>query len=277
MSSYLSILIFLLTTAFYYIAIKKPLKVGDLTEAGYGAFAQSNYIRLFIYFLLVILTQFGFNISAMSSKCGGSISQNMGAAALLTFIPWTFIFGMVILCLIMFPGFKSAFSNVIGYFIVSNSANSLFADKLLKAPEEVETAIANAGTDAGEQSKLKIAAEAIIKICGNLSILINNITPANFMEYWIKLTPLMKDGVSGDGELKQKLLDIVVQRDNVGEGLWYIYTAVLLTSIVQYNMATRPCTQDLATVQASYQGYLEQDKANQDAANQGATEYTVGH
>ena len=277
MSSYLSILIFLLTTAFYYIAIKKPLKVGDLTVDGYGAFAQSNYIRLFIYFLLVILTQFGFNISAMSSKCGGSISQNMGAAALLTFIPWTFIFGMVILCLIMFPGFKSAFSNVIGYFIVSNSANSLFADKLLKAPEEVETAITNAGTDAGEQSKLKIAAEAIIKICGNLSILINNITPANFMEYWIKLTPLMKDGVSGDVDLKQKLLDIVVQRDNVGEGLWYIYTAVLLTSIVQYNMATRPCTQDLATVQASYQGYLEQDKANQAAANQGATEYTVGN
>jgi len=277
MSSYLSILIFLLTTAFYYIAIKKPLKVGDLSEAGYGAFAQSNYIRLFIYFLLVILTQFGFNISAMSSKCGGSISQNMGAAALLTFIPWTFIFGMVILCLIMFPGFKSAFSNVIGYFIVSTRANSLFADELLKAPEEVENAIANAGADAGEQSKLKIAAEAIIKICGNLSILINNITPANFMEYWIKLTPLMKDGVSNDGELKQKLLDIVVQRDNVGEGLWYIYTAVLLTSIVQYNMATRPCTQDLATVQASYQGYLEQDKANQDATNQGATEYTVGH
>jgi hypothetical protein len=277
MSSYLSILIFLLTTAFYYIAIKKPLKVGDLTVDGYGAFAQSNYIRLFIYFLLVILTQFGFNISAMSSKCGGSISQNMGAAALLTFIPWTFIFGMVILCLIMFPGFKSAFSNVIGYFIVSNSANSLFADKLLKAPEEVETAITNAGTDAGEQSKLKIAAEAIIKICGNLSILINNITPANFMEYWIKLTPLMKDGVSVDVDLKQKLLDIVVQRDNVGEGLWYIYTAVLLTSIVQYNMATRPCTQDLATVQASYQGYLEQDKANQAAANQGATEYTVGN
>ena len=97
------------------------------------------------------------------------------------------------------------------------------------------------------------------------------------MEYWIKLTPLMKDGVSDNGVLKQKLLDIVVQRDNVGEGLWYIYTAVLLTSIVQYNIATRPCTQDLATVQASYQGYLEQDKANQVAANQGATEYTVGH
>ena len=58
MSSYLSILIFLLTTAFYYIAIKKPLKVGDLTVDGYGAFAQSNYIRLFIYFLFISDTLF---------------------------------------------------------------------------------------------------------------------------------------------------------------------------------------------------------------------------
>jgi hypothetical protein len=123
---------------------------------------------------------------------------------------------------------------------------------------------------------MKIAAEAIIKICGNLSILINNITPANFMEYWEKLTPLMKEGVPTDPILKQKLLDIVVQRDNVGEGLWYIYTAILLTSIVQYNITTRPCKQDLATIQSSYQEYLTKDEEAQAAANKGATQYTVG-
>ena len=60
------------------------------------------------------------------SKCGGSLDKNIGAAALFTFIPWILIFGVMLAVLIIFPSFKNAFSNVIGYYVVSGQANELF-------------------------------------------------------------------------------------------------------------------------------------------------------
>lgn len=275
MSSYLSIIIFLLSTVFYYTIIKLPFNIVYLTSAEeYTKYAKSSYFRLFLYFLLVVVTQFGVNINIMINRCGGSVSQNIAAAALMTFIPWTFIFGVAIAVLIMYPSFKTPFSNVIGYFIVSGKANTLLSTQILRGPEEMNVAINGAAES--ERQSLHAAAETIIKICGNLSVLINNITPDTFIEYWEKLKPLMKDNVYTNGAIKQQLLSIVVERDNIGEALWYIYTACLVTSVVQYNMATRPCAQNLASLQTAYQDYLETDNANEAAAAKNSREYTVG-
>ena len=43
------------------------------------------------------------------------------------------------------------------------------------------------------------------------------------------------------GELKIALLSIVVTRDNIGEALWFIYTGILLITIINYNMTVRGC------------------------------------
>lgn len=95
-----------------------------------------------------------------------------------------------------------------------------------------------------------------------MSILINQIVPGNFVEYWSMLVPLMKDKYqAGAPELKQQLLDAVVMRDNIGEAMWYIYTAILLISVTQYNIMKRGCTGDLATMQAGYDKYLEKEAA----------------
>jgi hypothetical protein len=110
------------------------------------------------------------------------------------------------------------------------------------------------------KEQIEEAADTIVKICGNTSVLINQIVPSNFVEYWSMLVPLMKDQYqAGAPELKQQLLDTVVMRDNIGEAMWYIYTAILLISITQYNIMKRGCTGDLATMQASHEKYLEQE------------------
>ena len=67
------------------------------------------------------------------TKCGGSLDKNIGAAALFTFIPWILIFGAMLAVLIIFPGFKSAFSDVIGYYVVAGGANDIFGQILLGA------------------------------------------------------------------------------------------------------------------------------------------------
>jgi len=277
-SSFFSLLIFALITLVYYMLLKPKLDASvydDPTGSQYTAYSSSNNTALIIYFLFVVLTQMGVNASVMVTKCGGSLMQNIGSAFLMTLIPWIFIFGGVMVCLMMFPGFKSAFSNVIGYFAVSNSANNILSELLVNT--DLNQTINAAETDPAKKNSLKSAAEAIIKLCGNMSILINQIVPSNFVEYWAMLVPLMKEQYqNGAPEMKQQLLDAVVTRDNIGEALWYIYTAVLLISITQYNIMSRPCNKDLSTLQLSQDQYLKtEEKMTAAADKQKATVYTL--
>jgi hypothetical protein len=232
----------------------------DQSGEQYAAYNSSSNTSLFIYFLFIVLSQIGINASVMVNKCGGSIMQNMGSAFLMTLIPWFFIFGGVVVCLMIFPGFKSAFSNVIGYFAVSNTANNVLSELLVNTDlNQTINAITDAAPD--KKASLKSAAEAIIKMSGNMSIMINQIVPSNFMDYWSMLLPLMKEQYqTGASDMKQQLLDVVVARDNIGEALWYVYTAILLISITQYNIMSKPCQKDLATMQQSQNEYIKTKK-----------------
>uniref|UniRef100_A0A6C0ESN1 Uncharacterized protein n=1 Tax=viral metagenome TaxID=1070528 RepID=A0A6C0ESN1_9ZZZZ len=279
-NSYLNIVTFLFTTLFYYMAIKPNLTLNSLIDpVQYKKYMSSSYMYLAVYLLLVMVIQFIVNASVITSNCGGNITENMGAAGIYTFIPWILIFGVVILVLTIYPGFKSAFSDVIGYFYVSSSANKVLTTLLID--KDVQKKIDTDTTSTEEQKKsMQEAADAIIKICGNTSILINQIVPSNFMEYWNILTPLMKTQYQTSGpeteKLKSELFELVVTRDNVGEAMWFMYTGLLLTSIVQLKLTTRGCTTNPDTMQKNYQSYLQQqetaDKQQQQATG---TVYTV--
>ena len=259
-SSYLSLLIFVIITILYYSFIKTSLTTSIIEDSEqYLQYSSANNISLLIYLMLVIVSQFGLNASIISTKCGGSITQNIGSAFLMTFIPWIFIFGGVMAILFIFPGFKSAFSNVIGYFAVAGRANNILTELLENTGISKTIDDATVGNTEKNQN-LKSAADAIIKLCGNMSILINQIVPSNFTEYWTMLIPLMKDKyrASVPVELKQELLNTVVLRDNIGEALWYIYTAVLLISIVQYKIASTDCNKDLSTLQEGQEKFQKE-------------------
>jgi hypothetical protein len=276
--SFFSLLIFIVITILYYLMLKPKLNASvydDPTGAQYLAYTSSSNTSVFIYFLIVVLTQVGINASVMVTKCGGSMTQNIGAAFLLTLIPWIFIFGGVIVSLMVLPGFKSAFSNVIGYFAVSNSANNILSELLVNTNLN-ETINAVTDADLSKKTSLKSAAEAIVKLTGNMSILINQIVPSNFSEYWAMLVPLMKQQYqAGAPEIKQQLLDVVITRDNIGEALWYIYTAILLISITQYNIMSRPCNKDLASMLQGQEEYLKtENKMNAETKKANSTVYT---
>ena len=136
--------------------------------------------------------------------------------------------------LIIYPGFKSAFSDVIGYFYISGPATQTITELLVN--RDVEKKLTGNETKE-EREALEEAADTIVKICGNTSILINQIVPDNFQEYWQILNPLKKSQYRDDNsqetkDIKQKLFELVVTRDNIGEAMWYTYTGILLTSIV---------------------------------------------
>ena len=302
-NSYLNIITFLLTTLFYYMILKPPLDYKTVSNMeSYKDYTSKNYVSLAVYLLLVMVIQFIVNASIIAQKCGGSISENMGAAGIFTFIPWTLIFGVTIIILILYPGFKSAFSDVIGYFWISNQANELLVELLMQ--QDVEDSLAkgvspstptptptpqaalvggkkpsqNGGDD---KQAVREVADLILKLCGNTSILINQITPRNFEPYWSLLTPLKKPKYQNDNAaetqtIKKQLFDLTVTRDNVGETLWYVYTGLLLTSIVQLKITTRGCAMNPKTMEENYAKFQkQQEEIKAQNATTTDTTYTI--
>jgi hypothetical protein len=278
-NSYLNIVTFLLTTLFYYLALKPALPYTLYKDKQkYKEYISNSYMYLAIYVLLVIVIQFIVNSSIIATNCGENITENMGAAGVLTFLPWILIFGVLVLVLTIYPGFKSAFSDVVGYYYVSGQATKLLTELLIN--QEIQKKMTEE-TDMTPEKKeaLESAADAIIKICGNTSILINQIVPSNFEQYWGILTPLMKDKYKAGGpeadKMQNDLFELVVTRDNVGEAMWYIYTGLLLTSIVQLKITTRGCNSNPKTMEANYQKFLQQEQAAKEQKEKTSATYTI--
>jgi len=275
--SLISLLIFTIITILYFISpsIGKPaLELSDLVNDESKANYYNKTLKSLAFYLgVVVISQFFLNSSYLMSKCGGSLDKNIGAAALFTFIPWILIFGVMLAVLIVFPGFKSAFSDVIGYYVVSGSANDIFGSILLGSDlnEMIEKT-----SDPIKKRDLTQAAEAIIKICGNKSILINQMNPDNFLEIWDVLKALMIPGAYENNDIKKQLLDLVVLKDNIGEALWYIYTAILISSIVYYNLATRGCIKSVDQIKSDHDAYIQQQEdADKQAELNNSTTYVA--
>ena len=350
-SSYINVIAFVIITILYYFLKPSLTLKRDETQK----YKETRYVYLSIYLMIIILTQFFVNVSIIKSTCGGNIKDNIGPAALFTFMPWLFIFGVMVVVLLLYPGFKSVFADVIGYFYISSAANEIITTLLINkevedainkggeptiaapaetndltntnAPTIIEGASApplalpNTNTDdmglemtdmsqnkstissykktpetsgenkvttdfhdqlGGGPKELQDAAEIIVKICGNMSVLINQITPENFTSYWKILTPLMKPKYQGENntveteKLKNDLFQLVVTRDNIGESMWYIYAGILVTSIVQLKIATRGCVKSTAQMEKDYQAFLDEEaiaQANKDKLEE--TTYTL--
>ena len=295
-----SLFLFIITTLLFVSStpiIGKPeLKlVSDPNKPGLMTLTDTDTINYYtncmykmgLFLLIVICTQLGLNIAYLIDKCKGSAGKNVGAAVIYTLVPWLLIFGVMMALIMAFPGFKSVFSDVIGYFFVAKSANKLLSEILKDT--NIDNIIQNENTTQESKKDLEFAAEAIMKICGNKSILINQMFPDNFISIWDKLKPLMNDNmyeagykidpvtkVSDNIPRKQQLLDLVIYRDNVGEAFWYVYTAILVSSIVYYNLDTRGCVKDVNSIKAEYDEYTKEQEAveKQEDLNS-STVYTI--
>ena len=90
----------------------------------------------------------------------------------------------------------------------------------------------------------------------------------------------MKDKYKQPGsetdDIKNELFEIVVSRDNIGESMWYIYTGLLLTSLVQLKITTRGCVNNPKTMEQNYQKFLEaEQQAKQQKELATSTTYTI--
>jgi hypothetical protein len=287
--TYINIGTFLIFTIAYYL-LKSPLKYNmTQNEETYKDYTTSNNLGLAGYFFLVVIAQIVINAINITGTCGGNIGANIGGAFVLTSLPWVLIFGVIVVTLIINPGFKSVFSDIIGYYSVATEAHDLLTTILEN--EELEATLEPSSytkegemkevemtggylTDAQKQS-FRESSDVLIKVFGNPSFLINSVVPRNFEQFWTTITPLMKPGINRDEE-KTKLFDLVYKRDKIGEFTWYVYTGILIASIVQMKLARRGCISDQATMEQNYQKYLADEQKAQEEKNKAAsTEYTL--
>ena len=137
--SHVSIILFIFITIFYFSSVpifgKPELKMnettGNLEEEDLLSYYSECRPKLAIYFLVVIVSQFILNIIYLIDKCGGDIGKNIGSATLNTFLPWVLMFAVILAVINAFPGFKSVFSDVVGYYIISSGANDLLSSILV--------------------------------------------------------------------------------------------------------------------------------------------------
>lgn len=272
--TYFNTIVFILLNITYFMYFKPKLSIEDVNNNSYIKYLKSTYFYIIIYFLFNILIQFVINTSKLSYVCGGNLKDNIATAAYYTFIGWTLVFGLVVLVINTMPGFKSVFSDIFGYYYVSSRATEVLT-KLLKDPD-----INSSVYDDINKSNLKDVNEIILKITENMTIIINKIVPSNFRDFWLVLKPLMKKEYINEDDietknLKQQLLDLVIIRDNIGESFWYIYTAILIITIVQYNISKIGCKISNEELKLKYDKYIkdaENERLQTESAN---TKYII--
>ena len=267
--SYLSTFVFLFTTYLYYFRGKLSLDVpkdedstgfvngegdNDANYENYASYTKANMTRAALYFLLVVVIQCGFNISTIINKCGGTVGKNILISFMMTMVPWTLIFGGMMGLLIVYPGLKNAFSDVIGYFTIAREANDILGTLL---------ADSKAIFDKTSPEEKKETSILLTKVYGDKGVLINTMNPDNFHTIWRVLKPTFQAGITSDELFKHKqhLFSLVIRKDNIGESLWYIYTGILLMVVVSYNMSIRGCDKDLSKMKEEQADYKKKSDA----------------
>ena len=261
----------------YFMYLKPVINLEIISDTKkYDQAIKGIYASTGILFVCILALQIIFNTIGFQSKCQGDFMKNFGKIFGPTFFPWFIIMGSVMTALLVAPGFKGAFSNVLGYYAVANSANDILVALLVPSPDsDSDSDTKDSSSDDGQMNK---TADAIMKIAGNTSLLINQITPSNFVEFWNGIiVPLMKPEYKQDtsqaNELKSKLLENVVLRDNIGEACWYIYTTILLVTVVKSNIAEIPCQTSVAEIHESVdkvtkkQDSIDAENKKKEAAN----------
>ena len=216
---------------------------------------SGNSKKYFIgYVLLVFISQLYTNVSLASSKCGA----NQGAIPFIaTIIPWLFMFGSLTMILSLFPGWLSPFSNTFGYLAAMISGvNGLINDIFLPYSK----------SKVPEKNQNDPAQLALAHIYGKKSLMINEITPANFDYFWSSMKNLFRSGVEKNQQLKERLFNIIVLKDTVAEFMWYILGGLLVSSISYNYIITSDCNISQKEMQDRHDKYEKdmREKANAD-------------
>lgn len=176
--------------------------------------ALSSIIKL-IYFSTVVIMAFTVNSLALKSQCN---DVSIAALMISTIVPWTLIFGVLNIMFKVMAGWKAPFANTFGYM----ACKALGIKKLMNElrPPTDEKAVV------GEASQTR---QIINMVYRDESLIINEVTPENFDNFWGKMTEV--GAFKNDEALKARLLGFVKLKSIVSEFIWYMLSGALVIAI----------------------------------------------
>ena len=219
-----------------------------------------------VYLAIILGIQLYVNYQNAKEKCGGT--PQLVPSINYTVVPNLFIFGTLLLILLLMPGWKAPFSNTLGYLIVwlAGVNNSFF--KILKQEDN--------------QNKL------LQMVYKDPSTMINEITPENFDLFIARMggknggvesLPLAKaEPVIKGGRRKQRggnntsilsanykehlpgLYNFVVIKDMIAEFIWYALVGNLIINTSNSYVQTIKCNRTASDLGAFVENSLNNPK-----------------
>tara|TARA_A100001035_G_scaffold280272_1_gene285105 strand:+ start:3569 stop:4312 length:744 start_codon:yes stop_codon:yes gene_type:complete len=226
------ILFFILTTLYF------PMK--------YYAKENKNLI-FYIYLAILIITQVFVNLDLSEKICGNT--QPL-LAILVTIIPWILIFGVFILMVISFPGWLKPFASTFGYAVIKILGVSSLIRKIFKEKTIVDDI-------SSLNNNEKVIQSSLAQIYENESLLINEISPNNFEEFWNTSNILFKKNVFNDEKLKLKFEQFVNIKYYISEYIWYMLLGSLITSASYNFIINASCKKSLTNLKNNEKTYTE--------------------
>lgn len=207
-----------------------------------------------VYVCLLAISMYFLNLGLTKEMCG---TTQPGTALLVTAIPWSLVFGVLALMLIVFPGWLSPFSNTLGYLAAKLAGVGTIMDKIIKSRKDAD----------------KTTAPALEQIYGDKALLVNQLTESNFEGFW----SLMKGGNlfrTEANQYKEALRKIVRLKNTIAELTWALLAGGLATSISNSYILGSACQQ---SAKEMIQRHNQYEAETDNAAPKEKRVYTVSN
>jgi len=211
---------------------------------------QQEMIWGLIYLGLLLVGMYFINLGITKTMCG---TTQPGTAIMVTAIPWSMVFGVMILMLLAFPGWLSPFSNTIGYLIAKLAGLSTITDKIF-ASKAVRAASSSTG---------RAAAEALEQIYSDKALLVNQVTPENFESFWSKMSNA-KLFNPGAAQYKTALYSLIRMKKLVAEMVWALLSGGLASSIASSYIQNTACEQSAKEMIQRHNQYEDESAAGEE-------------
>ena len=245
------LIFFFILTTIYAILRYNTSKI-NLNEINI-AIKDTNFVWTIIYILLLVLGNYFINLNITTVICGATQWTN---TLIITLVPWLLIFGLIVLLLLILPGWLSPFSNTLGYGIAKMMGLDSIMNEILKPK-----ALIDDGKTQEATGSERIISENLQMIYSDRSLLLNEITQDNFAVFWKNmslgglLTAKAKDAATP--QLRNALYNFVTLKNIVAEYIWYLLTGALVTSVGYNYIVNSSCTRSVAQMEATHQSYVE--------------------
>lgn len=162
-----------------------------------------------LFFAVIVGFMYFINMAIIQSKCSSPMPVFRA-----TFLPWTFMFGSVLVALTLFPSWKTPFSNTFGYLVARIAGGTQTLLELLVPNKPLQY------------------------VYEDPSLLLNQFTTTNFETMFESMKEILID----DAVKKEALLQVIRLKEIISEWIWFLLAGSVAISSSYTILMNTECT-----------------------------------